>query len=217
MSDEVRRCARCREAAVVKVSEVRFPETGESQREYCCQSCGRRFTVPPKSTSISLILIGGCMFVAVLPLAAVVWGVRQLRWERRYPLVPGAPLPLKRFDDGPPVRRCAGCGSTCGASASVGNARGLPTGTRYDYACGGCGRTFVVESAGGHAWSFLWAVIFALATGAYADEGARAPWKYGVAAVAALLSLSCLSRIVGRLVNRARYRVITPSGTTPST
>jgi hypothetical protein len=98
----------------------------------------------------------------------------------------------------------------------VGAVRGLPTGTRYDYACGGCSRTFVIESAGGHAWSFLWAVIFALATGAYADEGATTPWKYAVAAVAALLSLACVGRIVGRLVNRVRYRVINPSGTTPS-
>lgn len=115
---EVRRCAKCGEAAVLLATEWQHTVGGtrinQSTRDFRCHHCGAKFTLVPKVNSIIFIVMGLIMSFAIFPLGLSLWGWLALRRDRRNPVVPGAPPPRLRYRDGPPLRRCA-----CGRDATT--------------------------------------------------------------------------------------------------
>src|SRR4051812_23730555 len=104
--DEVRRCAKCGENAVVLVFEWQHTtmgvSSGYSTRDYRCQACGAKFSIYPRLTSITFIVIGALLGLLIFPLGFVLFGWLRLRTDKLNPVVPNAARPPMRFRDGPP-------------------------------------------------------------------------------------------------------------------
>jgi hypothetical protein len=149
---------------------------------------------------LALTLIG-------LPMLVIYW--RRYTLERRLPVIPGAPLPPMRFDDGPEVRACA----KCSAPATVykvtrHTVNGIATGTDYEYRCSQCKREFQVESVWGMVFeTFATLVVYAVAVAFFAWSKS-AGWRYGGTAVTALIALALTAKVVEHLLARRRNPVI---------
>jgi hypothetical protein len=205
---EVRRCSKCQEPAVVKVFEWQH-SYGQSTRDYRCQACGVKFSIPPKAQAWGMIIAGALTCFAVFPLGFVWWGWYRLTQEKRWPLVPGASPPLMRYQDGPPVRRCGTCQQNATLqSVTRHTSRGLPSGTEYVYACGPCNKTFTIESVWGMTVSSLAGlVLLAIGAGVFLNAES-AGWKYGGSAVALLLAGFMATQVAVRISNRFKYPVV---------
>lgn len=153
-ANEVRKCAKCGQATAVCIRDwqvTRFGlSTGSSTRDFCCQSCGHRFTLAqvPQIVAFGILtvllaitLCGGFVFACLT--ASCIWPYVA------NPVVPGAPMPLVRFRATEPRRKCASCGgvTTC-RLVTKHTVNLLPMGHSYDYACTACRHTFRLRSAG---------------------------------------------------------------------
>ena len=184
-------------------------ETGSSTRDYRCQGCGAKFSIYPRVTSITFIVIGLAMACAIFPLGFAVFGWLRLRTDKNNPVVPGAPRPQLKYRDGPPVRRCGTCGNPVALTKVTRHtSRGLPTGTEYEYACAPCNKAFVVESAWGHTTSLLGGLMVGAIAAAFFVESKSAGWKYGGGGVAVLLCVFVVGQTGVRIANRFRYPVV---------
>jgi hypothetical protein len=197
---EVRRCALCREPAVVMVSLSKDESTQLVTRDYSCQVCGHEFTLHPRMYGWMLIGFGLLMGCAILPLGLCVLGVHQLRTDPKNPVVPGAALPEVTRNGGPRARRCPGCGApVVTAVVSRGRWQSLTT----HYVCS-CGTAFIIENAHGAAYALCMAVICGLACGALYD-GLHVPvLRFGGAALMATFGVALCARIILRAANRWR-------------
>lgn len=212
-ADEVRRCAKCAEPAVVLVFEWKHTyngiSSGTSTRDYRCQSCGARFSIHPKVSSWTFIVIGLVLAWGVLPLGFTIFGWWRLRRDSINPVVPGAPRPLMRFKDGPPQRRCGTCQHPVALTRVTRRAsRGMPTGTEYEYACQPCKKTFVIESLWGHCVSIMGAGLLAAITGGLLIAATHPGWRYGGGAVALALTVFWVIQTAQRIANHFSHPVI---------
>ena len=204
MAEEVRRCASCGQSALVSVRAWQHTHFGAASNivtyDCQCQSCGTRVTLQPRARILGFYIAGVLLLPTVIPGAIVLWmAISRSRAWKRNPVVPGAPMPAMRFQSGPGNRRC-GCGGTATMKKVTRHTHnGIPTGTEYEYACGSCGKGFVIESFAGLFFSFLGASV--LAAVSYAVIGhvekplSRWGWGLGLALLALLLAAQASSRI----------------------
>ena len=211
MTPEVRRCAKCGQTSVVKVFEWNHTtygaSTGQSTRDYRCQSCGAKFSIYPKANVIGLFIAGVLTLMACIP-GLVILPIAFVRWKRDSwnPLVPGAPLPPMQYRDGPPRRRCGLCqGEAILKRVTRSTHNGIPTGTEYEYACAPCNKAFVIESLWGHLFtSFAAAVCLAIgiAIAAYGDS----LWlRLGLGGLFLAGGVLVVVQTTTRATNRLRY------------
>jgi len=209
----VRQCARCGAPAMVTTaawSHAHFGmNTGAVTRDCRCQACGARVTLRARARLTGFAIAGVLLLPTCigLPILGVTWWWWQQ--EARNPVVPDAPQPVRRFRDGPPLRRCGSCRELAAAKTVTRNrTNGLPTGTEYGYVCGGCGARFTVESPWGHAFSAMaGAVVTAIAV-AFAVWGEGRGWRFGGAAVFGLAALFVGTQSALRLWRRVRNPVV---------
>lgn len=185
---EIRRCARCGEAAAICVTEWQHAtmglKTGSSTRDFACQRCGAAFSLDPKRElwvwGVMAALLSCTCIGAIHPAAVTVWKA----WPYlKNPIVPGAEAPVIRYRPGIPARRCAKCGGTAPCvKVTRRRTNGIPTGTDFEYTCRGCGRRFTTVSAGSHVFTAVAApILFALGFGCL-PLGAVL-WLFALAAV----------------------------------
>ncbi len=212
---EVRQCPKCQQAAVTLVMEWQHTtgsiETGQVTKEYRCQQCGGWQVLPPRLRLISFYIVGGILSVTTcvlgIPFFYLAW--RQKNFEKRVPLVSGAPVPRLRFPGGPPRRTCGKCGGVARAlNITRHTHRGIPTGTEYGYECGQCKLTFTTENVLGHVTSTLTALaILGFAAGFLVL--AKSPgWKWGGGLVALAAGLFMLWNAASAVVNRFKHAPI---------
>jgi hypothetical protein len=213
-TEEVRRCRGCGEAAVLSGMAWRHThfgmDSGVVTRDFRCQACGRSFKIRPRARLMGLfiagvLLIPTCVGVPFLGLAWYRW--KQDDWN---PVVPGAPVPTRRYPVGPPPRRCAECGAIATATKVTQNrVNGLPVGIEVEYQCRSCGADFTIESVGGQVMNVLSGLTVG-GIGAAFLFGADTPgWKYGGAAVCTLLALLMFGLVGVRLLARIRNPAMT--------
>lgn len=210
---EVRQCPRCQQPTVSLVMEWKHESLGllaQSSKDYRCQSCGAWFIRRSRMGVLLLWIFGvlgmlGCCVGA--PFLYLAW--RQHTFDRRVPLVPGAPEPRLRFPGGPPKRTCGKCG---GIATAVNITRhthnGVPTGTNYDYQCGQCGLRFSTENFLGHAVSGVSGLVLGGVTAGFIIDGPSPYWRWGGGIVAGLLTVLLLGQNAGRLMNRVKHKPI---------
>jgi DNA-directed RNA polymerase subunit RPC12/RpoP len=215
-ASEVRRCARCQEAAVVLIQDwqhtVSSIATGQSTRDYQCQACGARFRIRPRLERILGLGIGimAGLTVIGIPLFVMYW--RRYRMETRLPVVPDAPAPEIRYPSGPPLRRCAACGAPAKVfSITRHTHNGLPSGTDYAYRCSGCQRELKVQSVWGIVLGGLIAILVAVGAWAFLAFATSPGWRWGGAAVTAALALLLAWQTVTDVRTRAQNPVLTPA------
>jgi DNA-directed RNA polymerase subunit RPC12/RpoP len=210
---EVRRCAKCQQTAVVLVFEWKHSyngvESGTSTRDYRCQACGARFSLYPRVSSITFIVIGLVMSCAIFPLGFTLLGWLRLRRDGQNPVVPDAPRPAMKYRDGPPVRRCGRCREEATlASVTRHKHNGVPTGTEYEYLCAKCNKPFVVESLWGHCFAVLSGSVIAGIGVAFLLIAESPWWRYGGGGVALLLAVFAYGQTAIRAANRVRNPVV---------
>jgi len=184
-----------------------FP--GEMTREYRCQNCGAKYTLRARARIITLWMVGGLLtlFTLLFGLPFLYFAYRAGREESRIPLVPDAPMPERRFPDGPPVRICGACGAPAVAVKVTRNrTNGLPSGIEYDYCCSSCQREFTVESLWGQLLTTLSALVVAGIAAAFWFVAESPGWRYGGTVVTGLLALLVLVQVVKRFVARLQNR-----------
>jgi hypothetical protein len=211
---EVRQCPACSQPAVVLVMEWQHTHgsfsTGEVTREYRCQHCGKWTVKRAKSTVVAYWIVGVIMLPACLlgaPWLYLAW--REGQFEKRLPLVPGAPVPRMRFPGGPPKRTCGKCGGIARAiNITRHTHRGMPTGTDFEYQCGQCQLTFTTENVLGHVFSsfgFLALLGVSMAFFANADSPG---WKWGGSIVSGLIAGFLGWQNIERVLNRFKHKPI---------
>jgi hypothetical protein len=100
---------------------------------------------------IGLASFGGVL--AGLAGLATAHFIGPLYQQLRNPVAPDAPMPVLRFNDVPPMRRCS-CGRAAPVTRIVAETTNhIPTGTDSTHTCG-CGKQFVVSD--------LWGLVFML-------------------------------------------------------
>jgi hypothetical protein len=208
-SQEVRRCAKCHEAAVVLVFEWKQSyggvDSGTSVRDYRCQACGARFSLHPRVTNITFMVIGLVMGLAIFPLGFTIFGWVRLRRDKANPVVPGAARPAMRFRDGPPARQCGKCGEELSLKGITRHtSRGLPTGTTYDYGCPRCPNAFTIESAWGQIFSALSGVLVGAIGVGFFFGATGLGWKYGGSIVFVGAALFMFWQVFERVQNRLK-------------
>jgi len=98
---------------------------------------------------LGLAAFGGLL--AALSVLACMHLVGPLVQTWRNPVAPDAPVPPRRFDDTPPMRRCA-CGKPAPVTKIVAESTNhIPTGTESTHTCE-CGREFAVND--------VWGLVF---------------------------------------------------------
>ena len=204
---EIRRCAKCHEAAAVCVRDWKHTtmgiSTGSSTRDFCCQNCGYRFTLAAKVRMWAWGICTLLFCVACIP--SVIFGsvVAYDAWQyQSNPIVPDAPPPALRFRSDEPTRRCAKCGgiARCGQVTRT-SSNGLPTGTDYDYRCDGCGNKFQLASAGSHVFN-VFGATFCFALGFGCMPAGLLLWLMG-AGVLAISAFQILAQIRNPLVSES--------------
>lgn len=208
---EVRRCQRCREVAVVSSAAWRHThmgiDTGVVTRDYRCQACGHRFKVRPRARLMGFYIAGVLLLPTCVgvPILAVAWWWSQA--DSRNPVVPGAPRPALQYRAGPPARKCAACGGlTLPRTITQNRINGLPAGVEVDYACTACSHTFTIESPLGQAMNLLSGALVGAIGAALLVYAEHPGWRFGGGGIAVLLGLF----MVGMLVARASARVRNP-------
>lgn len=158
---EVRRCARCGEAALVveQAWQHRFAGvvTGTQTLELACRSCGANVVLHPW-TKIRVEQVMAVLFMpAIIPGLFFFFSARKKAraWSEN-PLVTGAPSFAPR--PGPPARRCdCGVAADCVALAREGTWDWV-IGRRSDFLCSQCGTRFSVHDVRGVVFMSLAAV-----------------------------------------------------------
>ena len=180
--------------------------TGQTTREYRCQSCGAKYTIHAPARLLGLWIAGFMLLPAIFPGLVILYVVRsRSRVEKSIPVSPGAPLPTLRYRDGPPLRSCGQCAKVATAiRITRRTSNGIFTGTEYEYRCDGCSRTFVIESAGGQIFALLMSALVTGAAVAFWIWGNTAGWRYGGTAVCSLIALFLAGQLALRLSNRFR-------------
>lgn len=141
---QVRRCARCTLPTLfcVRAWHHRFAgiDTPSRTLELRCASCGAEVTLHPHTKIAAERLIAILMIPAVFPsLYFFASARRKARAWNDNPVVGGHHHPV-----GPPDRWCScGCAASC-VRLRQQRVNGIPVGTRSDYRCGACSRTFTV-------------------------------------------------------------------------
>lgn len=212
---EVRQCRSCQQPAVLLVMEWQHTTgsfaTGEVTREYRCQQCGQWTVRRPKSTAIAYWIVGSIFTVTTcvfgLPWLFLAW--REGQFDKRLPLVAGAPVPQMRFPGGPPKRTCAKCGGIARAvNITRHTHRGVPTGTEFEYQCGQCNLKFTTENVLGSITSgFGFFALLGVSMAFFA--GATHPgWKWGGSIVSGLLAGFLGWQTLERILNRSKHKAI---------
>ncbi|MFT3713441.1 MAG: hypothetical protein QM817_37775 [Archangium sp.] len=211
---EVRQCPACSEAAMVVVMEWQHTtsgfDTGMVTREYRCQRCGKWDKRRPRSTVIAYWIVGVLLLPACgmgLPWLYLAW--RESQFDKRLPLVPGAPVPAMQFPGGPPKRTCGKCGGIARAiNITRHTHRGVPTGTDYEYQCGQCQLKFTTENLLGHITSgFGFLALIGVSMAFF--SGAESPgWKWGGTIVCGLLAGFLGWQRIERILNRSKHRAL---------
>jgi hypothetical protein len=210
---EVRRCEKCQEPAVVLISEWKHTywgaETQQATRDFRCQSCGTRFSLPPPLQSWVFIVMGLIMACGIGPLMFTYIGWRQLRREKINPVVPNAPLPPMRYRVGPPQRACRGCSQAVTLThVTRHRINGLPAGTEFKFACSHCKKTFVIDSVWRQCLNGLMAALVAAIGAAFLLVADTPGWRYGGSGFAALIACVLIAQTALGINNRFKYPVI---------
>jgi hypothetical protein len=211
---EVRQCAKCQQPTVVLVMEWEHSTFGaathESTKDYRCQSCGAWFVRRARSRVIAFWIVGVLFSIPCLlgaPFLYLAW--LQSTFDKRLPIVTGAPEPRMRFPGGAPKRTCGKCGGIAKTVAITRHTHnGLPTGTDYDYVCGQCGLAFSTENFLGHAFSSFGGLALGGIAAGFFFGADSAGWKWGGSIVAALLTVFLLGQNAVRIANRFKHKVI---------
>jgi hypothetical protein len=196
--DELRRCARCGQAALVCARDwqhrVLGVATGTWTRELECRSCGAKVTLySPKHIAVERVF-AFVMLPAIFPgLYFLASARRKARAWSDNPVVGGASTSPPR---GPGDRVCAGCRGRARCTAMHRRQMwGRDVGTRCRYACSRCAKVFTVHDGRGVAFSLavaslltvMAALVVAIPPGS--DVGAEASNRWfgvGLSVIAAL-------------------------------
>ena len=162
---EVRRCARCGEAALVcvRVQQVREILTATGWHDWRCQSCGASVRLYPESGIRRLRWIAVPMFFTVfLPIWYLIRAHKLSQAWRQSPIASGARYPIIRFPHRTEERRCRRCGGVVKPSemSQQRTPAGSPLGVKSRYACTACNRTYEIESIGGNILNVVGGLLF---------------------------------------------------------
>ncbi len=118
--------------------------TGTQTFELRCQSCGVEVVLHPEQTIRAERIVGYLMMPAIIPGILFLSSARKkARAWTDNPIVIGAP-PRVEPRPGPPSRRCD-CSGIAECTAIVREGTGTrPLGTRHEYRCARCGKSFGV-------------------------------------------------------------------------
>ena len=215
LASEVRTCPGCQQASVVLVSNWRHTSfgasTGQSTRDYRCQSCGAKYTIHAKANIWGYWIVGGLLTLTTcvmgLPFLFLAW--RRSSMEERLPVFPGAPMPALRYRAGPPLRACGSCGTGTASAISIVRSthNGIPTGTEYTYRCSACAKEFVLESPLGQILTLVGAAALGAGAAAMFMTAKHPGWKFGGSIVLALLTLLLFVQAASRFLARFRNPV----------
>ncbi len=159
-ANEVRRCARCGQATLVCVREWqhRFAGVDTPTRTFDleCQSCGVKVTLHPQTKIAAERLFAYLMIPAIFPsLYFFASARRKARAWTDNPVVGAA----ASSPTGPRARQCFCTAAAPCVRIIQRRAGGLPVGTRNEYRCGACSRSFVVPDVSGIVFSFVTASL----------------------------------------------------------
>lgn len=208
-SPEVRRCAKCEQPAVVLVNDWKHSinglKTSESTRDYRCQECGAWFVRRSRARVLALWIVGVLLSLTPVGIPCLYLAWRHQTFDRRLPVVVGAPMPPMRFPGGPPERTCQKCAAIAMPVRITRHTHnGLPTGTDSQYRCGGCGLEFTITDAWGHIFAGLMIAALAGVALAFHSWGTTPGWKWGGLGGATLGAVGIAIQYGTRLVNRQR-------------
>lgn len=151
---EVRRCSKCQQVTLVRVSswgrEFAGLELGAYAADYRCESCGYALTLQAWKRIRAHRVFGYVFRIAIFPGLWFLWQARA--WERAHlenPLV-DAPVPVINSRVGPGDRRCGRCGHRALLTSMRRHAFGVVRGgLEFGFACECCGFAFKTASPGG--------------------------------------------------------------------
>jgi hypothetical protein len=182
---EVRQCPKCHIASVVQVMEWQHVSgsvsLNQQTTEFRCQQCGSWFVRRP-TFKIAVFWILGVLFLPMcllgVPFLVIAW--RQHTFEKRLPVVAGAPVPQLRFPGGPPKRTCHSCGAVCVATKITRNTHnGVPTGTDFEYQCTSCKVEFETEDVLGHCGNTFASLMFLGIAALFVFQAQKPGWRWG--------------------------------------
>lgn len=146
--------------------------------------------------------------MGVLAVFFTIWGLTPAWVARTRPVVPGASVPVVRYELTEPVRRCS-CGAPVACVGVTEHRTNLvPTGTEYTYACQSCGREFVVESPWGVVFTVVASTV-AVCVGLFLLSVGHVDWSnLACAGLVALLGFCGWLLAAFRLVARFRFPIL---------
>ena len=124
--------------------------------EFECRSCGAKVTLHPQNQIAAERLMAYLLMPAIFP--SLFFFARARRKTRAWtdnPVVGG----LKHLPTAPPHRWCACSGAAPCVRIIQRRAGGLPIGTRHEYRCEACTRTFTVPDVTSLVVSFVSAIV----------------------------------------------------------
>ncbi len=207
---EVRRCARCHQPTLVRVTawirEVAGLQLGAYETDFRCESCGYRVTLHAQRRIQVQRVFGYVFLIAIFPGLFFLWRART--WERDHldnPIVDGAPVSSPTTRPGPGDRTCGRCGNRAVATAMSRHAFGVVRGgLEFRYACQGCGVTFRTASPGGLLFWVAAGALTASLTAAIVVNARTTVDRLVWGGVFALLTLFSFGSLVARVLAARR-------------
>jgi len=204
-------------------------------RDFVCQQCGRAVTLHPipwltlplAVMGVPLALIGFALACSGVfteeALVALVFGgilaafgsvlVGAFTWPIgmlfRYPVVDGVPVPVIRYDEVNPPRRCRCGGEARCVTVTAHRTNFVYSGTGYGYACPTCGHEFQVDSpllVLFHTVAFAILVGFGALCATKGAQGDKAAWAF--AALLFLFGVFAAVLAIARVSNGRRHPLV---------
>lgn len=206
---DVRRCSRCQQVALVRVSdwgrEFAGLKLGAYAADYRCESCGYALTLQSWKRIRAQRVFGYVFLIAIFPGLWFLWQART--WERAHldnPLV-DAPVPTITSRVGPGDRRCSRCGHRALLTSMRRHAFGVVRGgLEFAFACERCGFTFKTASAGGLVFWIVAGVLTASLTTAIVVNARTVLDQLVFGGLFALLTVFTFGSFVAR-IHAARH------------
>jgi len=150
-NDDIRRCRRCHEDAVLLETTwtpTHFGIASQVQtRDFRCQACGSRFSLRPTAQLVAWLVVGVLLIPTCIGLPVLLVGIWRWRQDAMNPVVTGAAPVERRFRNDRPGRACRVCGQPAHVKRVVKRRHnGIPAGVETPYACEACGHGFTVDS-----------------------------------------------------------------------
>lgn len=214
---EVRRCRKCDAVAVLpgiawqqRTMGISLPS---ATRDYRCQACGAKFKIRPRTELLGMAIAGVLLLCTPMGVIFLVMAYVRSKQDEWNPIVPGAPVPERRYWVGPPLRRCAECGATVEPSKVTKNrVNGIPVGVTSEYDCSECGAHFTIESFGAQAMNVLSGLVVGGIGALFLTLAETPGWKWGGSIVCALLMLLMFGLVTARFIARMRNPAIPWTG-----